>query len=173
MQLPKPVVNGGKKQGDPDGVEQGKFLATYTQILYHIVFGTKDHQGTLELARHKDLCRYAAGILRNKRCNVYEIGGYNDHLHILTAIHPSSALADVVKDVKLAAGQWIKNEKVFANFDGWQQGYGAFTCSWKDKDWIVKYIENQQEHHRVKTFREEYIDFLQMAGVEFDVEYLV
>ena len=83
-------------------------MATYTQILYHIVFGTKDHQGTLNLEHHDEVCRYIAGILKNKDCFVYNIGGHADHLHILTHLHPSIALADLVKDTKLATSKWIK-----------------------------------------------------------------
>lgn len=147
-------------------------MATYTQILYHIVYGTKNHQSTLDLDRHDNLCRYKAGILRNKNCFVYKVGGYVDHLHILTSAHPSLALADVVKDVKLAASDWIKTDNVFLHFDGWQDGYGAFTCSWKDKERIMQYIENQHEHRRHKTFREEYIEMLQRAGIQFDERYL-
>ena len=147
-------------------------MATYTQILYHIVYGTKDHRCTLDLERHDDLCRYAAGILRNKNCVVYKVGGHDNHLHILTSLHPLLALADLVKDVKLAASGWIKEEKVFPHFSGWQDGYGAFTCSWKDKDRIANYIANQREHHRHKAFREEYMEMLQKAGIEFDERYL-
>ena len=147
-------------------------MATYTQILYHIVYGTKDHQATLDLDRHEDLCRYTAGILRNKNCVVYKVGGDIDHLHILTSLHPSLTLANLVKDVKLASSGWIKNEKVFSHFGGWQDGYGAFTCSWKDKDRIANYIANQREHHRRKTFREEYMEMLKKAEVEFDERYL-
>ena len=147
-------------------------MTTYTQILYHIVFGTKDHDGTLDIKFHDELCRYIAGILKNKKCFIHKIGGYVDHVHILTNLHPSLAVADTVKDVKLATSKWIKKENKFSHFDGWQDGYGAFTCSWKDKERIINYISNQEEHHRRKTFREEYIDMLKMCGIEFDEKYL-
>jgi REP element-mobilizing transposase RayT len=147
-------------------------MATYTQILYHIVYGTKNHNGTLDLERHGELCKYTAGILKNKNCFVYKVGGYTEHLHILAELHPTIALADLVKDVKLAQSKWIKANKIFPAFDGWQDGYGAFTCSWKDKERIINYIANQIEHHRHKTFREEYIEMLQQAGIEFDEKYL-
>ena len=77
-------------------------MATYTQILYHIVYGTKNHNGTLDLERHDELCRYTAGILQNKKCFVHKVGGYTEHLHILTELHPGIALAGLVKDTKLA-----------------------------------------------------------------------
>ena len=147
-------------------------MATYTQILYHIVYGTKNHNGTLDLEHHDELCRYTAGILQNKNCFVYKIGGYTEHLHILAELHPTIALADLVKDIKLATSKWIKTKKALLAFEGWQDGYGAFSCSWKDKDRVINYIANQFEHHRHKTFREEYIAMLQRAGIEFDEKYL-
>ena len=147
-------------------------MATYTQILYHLVYGTKNHEGTLDLGHHDEVCRYVAGILRNKNCFVYKVGGYVDHLHILMSLHPSLALADTIKNTKLATSDWIKREKKLSRFDGWQDGYGAFTCSWKDKERIINYIGNQHEHHRRKTFREEYIEMLKRSGVEFDEKYL-
>jgi REP element-mobilizing transposase RayT len=81
----------------------------------------------------------------SKKQNLYKVGGHVDHLHILISLHPSWALADLVKDVKLSASGWIKDEKVFPHFSGWQDGYGAFTCSWKDKDRIANYIANQRK----------------------------
>ena len=147
-------------------------MATYTQILYHIVYGTKNHNCTLDLERHNELCRYTAGILQNKKCFIHKVGGYTEHLHILTELHPSIALADLVKDTKLATSKWIKAKNIFPVFDSWQNGYGAFSCSWKDKDRIINYIANQIEHHRHKTFQEEYIEMLQQAGIEFNEKYL-
>lgn len=147
-------------------------MATYTQILYHIVYGTKNHNGALDLEHHDELCRYTAGILQNKNYFVHKVGGYTEHLHILTELHPTIALAGLVKDVKLAQSKWIKAKNIFPVFGGWQDGYGAFTCSWKDRDRIINYITNQIEHHRRKTFREEYIQMLQQAGIEFDEKYL-
>jgi putative transposase len=135
-------------------------MTTYTQILYHIVFGTKDRYACLDLERHDDLCGYIAGILKNKNCMPYKLGGFSEHVHILTDLHPSLSLAATVKDIKLAASSWIKNEKIFSSFRGWQEGYGAFTCSWSVKREVEKYIACQREHHRHKTFKDEYIEFL-------------
>ena len=127
-------------------------MATYTQISCHIVYGTKNHTGTLDLKRHDELCRYTARVLQNKKCFVHKVGGYTEHLHILAELHPSIALADLVKDIKLAQSKWIKTKKIFPAFDRWPDGYGAFTCSWKDRGRIIHYIENQIEHHRHKHF---------------------
>lgn len=148
-------------------------MSTYTQILYHLVFGTKNHNATLDLQQHEQLCRYMSGLLRNKNCLPYRLGGYTDHVHILFSLHPSCCLSDTVKDVKLATSKWIKDKKVFPLFDGWQEGYGAFTCSWSVKPDVEKYIANQIEHHHQKSFREEYLEMLQRAGIEFDEKYLL
>lgn len=147
-------------------------MATYTQILYHIVFGTKDHQGTLDLEHHDEVCRYIAGILKNKDCFIYNIGGYTDHLHLLIRLHPSLALANLIKDLKRATSKWVKTKKLLPAFSGWQDGYGAFTCTWKDKQRISNYIAHQRWHHQVKTFQQEYTEMLQKAGIEYDERFL-
>ena len=88
-------------------------MATYTQILYHLVFGTKNHTGSLDLDRHNELCCYITGLICNKRCVPHQLGGYNDHVHILFGLHPSLALSELVKDIKLATSKWIKDKNVF------------------------------------------------------------
>lgn len=148
-------------------------MSTYTQILYQIVFGTKYHQKTLAADKRDELFGYIAGILKNKKCHLYRINGVEDHLHIVTHLHPSVALADLVKDIKLASSELIKNDKLFPNFGGWQDGYGAFTYSIEAKDRLIEYVKNQQEHHRVKTYREEVIELLKEHGVEYDERYLL
>ena len=148
-------------------------MSTYTQILYHLVFGTKNHVGVLDLERHDELFRYMNGLMHNKSCVAYQWGGYKDHVHVLFSLHPAVALSDLVKDVKLATSKWIKENHVFEDFDGWQEGYGAFTCSWSVKEDVVRYIAGQHDHHRVKTFREEYIVMLRRAGIECDEKYLM
>ena len=148
-------------------------MANYTQILYHLVFGTKNHTGSLDLNRHDELCRYITGLLRNKKCVPHQLGGYKEHVHIIFGLHPSLALSDVVKDIKLSTSKWIKEKEIFPDFDGWQVGYGAFTCSWSVKDDVVKYVAGQYEHHRHKPFQEEYVEMLKRAGIEYDERYLL
>ena len=104
---------------------------------------------------------------------MYRIGGVSDHLHILTHIHPTVSLASLVKDIKLASTEHIKNKNLFPNFSGWQEGYAAFTYAFKDKNGLIEYVKNQEDHHRVKTFKEELIDLLTEHGIEFDEKYLL
>ncbi len=148
-------------------------MSTYTQILYQIVFGTKYHEKTLVASGRDDLFRYISGILKNKKCHLYRINGVEDHLHIITHLHPSVALADLIKDIKLASTDYIKKNHIFPRFRGWQDGYGAFTYSIEAKDRLIEYVKNQQEHHRVKTYREEVVELLKEHGIEYDEQYLL
>ncbi len=101
------------------------------------------------------------------------MNGVEDHIHILTHLHPSIALSDLIKDIKLASSKFIKEQNIFPDFKGWQDGYGAFTYSIDRKDILINYIKNQEEHHRVKSFREEYIVLLRENGIEFEEKYLL
>jgi REP element-mobilizing transposase RayT len=143
-------------------------MATYTKIIYHLVFSTKNRVPVLVENRRRDLCKYIWGILKNKKCHLYRIGGGADHLHILTSLHPTVCVGNLIKDIKVASSEWIKENAVFAGFDHWQEGYGAFTQSAGDVDRLIEYIKNQKEHHRVKSFREEYLELLKEAGIEID-----
>jgi putative transposase len=148
-------------------------MSTYTQILYQIVFGTKDHTRSLKADNRVKLYKYIHGILVKKSCHLYRINGVDDHLHIVTHLHPSIALAKLIKDIKLATDSYILKEKFFPDFYGWQDGYGAFTYSIKDKNYLIEYVKNQEQHHLIKTFREEFIELLKEHGIEFDEKYLL
>lgn len=146
-------------------------MSTFSQILYQIVFSTKDREPTL--SKNKDvLYKYIWGILSNKKCHLYRIGGVKDHIHIITHIHPSVAPAMLVKDIKLSTSELIKNESLFSHFNGWQNGYGAFTYHIKSKDQLIEYVKNQVDHHKTISFKDEYIALLQEHDIEFDEKYL-
>ncbi len=113
-----------------------------------------------------------AGVLRNKKCVVYIVGGVEDHLHIIMYIHPSVALASLVKDVKLASSDYINSSGQFPDFRGWQAGYGAFTYSISAKENLVNYVMNQKEHHKKIFSKEEYL-LLKECGVEYEDQYLI
>ncbi len=147
-------------------------MSTYTQILYQIVFSTKYRERTLIKEHRAELFKCIWGILKNKNCHLYRINGVEDHLHIVTHLHPSVALASLVKDIKLASSDYIKEAKLFPNFNGWQDGYSAFTYSIESKNNLIKYVKTQEEHHQTKTSREELIDLLTEHHIEFDEKYL-
>jgi REP element-mobilizing transposase RayT len=148
-------------------------LATYTQIIYHIVFATKNRERVLEKSRREDLFRYIWGIVKNHDCHLFRLNGVEDHIHILTSVHPTVALADLVKAIKTGSSKWIKEENVFPQFAHWQEGYGAFTHSIREKDALIEYIKNQEAHHRRTDFLDEYRKLLREADIEFDEKYLL
>jgi len=148
-------------------------MSTYTQILFQIVFSTKNREHSLTNPNREEIYNYIWGILKNKNCHLYRIGGITDHIHIVTHIHPSISLASLVKDIKLASSDYIKNHHLFSDFNGWQNGYGGFTYSFKEKDHLIDYVKNQQVHHETKTYIEELIELLKENSVEFDEKYLI
>ncbi|UBM61068.1 IS200/IS605 family transposase [Candidatus Sulfidibacterium hydrothermale] len=148
-------------------------MSTYTQILYQIVFSTKNREKTLAESGREKLYRYIRGILKKKNCHLYQMGGTEDHIHIITHIHPTTAVADLVKDIKLATSDYIKTEHLFPKFNGWQNGYGAFTYAITAKDNLINYVKNQKEHHHKATFKEEYVRLLKEHQIEFDEKYLL
>ena len=147
-------------------------MSTYTQIIYHIVFSTKNCENTLDYDKQEELFKYIWGIIKNKNGHLYRINGERDHLHILTSLHPSLALSDFIRDIKVASSKWIPEKKIFPVFDGWQKGYSAFTLSVNDKKRLTEYIIGQREHHRKLTFKEELVNLLEQAKIEFDMKYL-
>jgi REP element-mobilizing transposase RayT len=147
-------------------------MSTYTQILYHIVFATKGRRRVLDKPRREDLFRYTWGIVKNHDGHLYRIGGVEDHIHILSSLHPTVALADFIKNIKVASSKWIKEERVFPEFETWQEGYAALTFSLPEKDRLIEYVKAQEEHHRVIAFLDEYREMLRKAGMELDERYL-
>lgn len=148
-------------------------MSTYTQILYQIVFSTKNREKALIKMNREKLYRYIWGILNNKKCILYRINGVEDHIHIATHIHPTIAISSLIKDIKVSSSLWIKEQGLFPGFTSWQKGYGAFTYSIKEKEKLVSYIKNQETHHKTVTFREEYLKLLKEHEIEFDEKYLL
>jgi putative transposase len=148
-------------------------MSSFKQIYYQIVFGTKYRKPTIDEAHCADLYRYIWGIIENKKCKLYQINGVEDHIHIFCDLHPSIALADLIKDVKVASSIWMKEDGKFPDFRGWQDGYGAFTYNIRDRDMIINYVKNQKIHHQKQTFYDEFKGLLIENGVEFDEKYLL
>ncbi len=148
-----------------------KIMSSYRQLLYHVVFRTKNSIPSLNNENAEQLFSYINGIIRNKQSHLYRVNGTENHLHILTDLHPSVALADFMRELKASTSKWIKEKGIFPLFDGWAEGYGSFTCSYYDMGELVEYIRNQQEHHRKKSFEEEYRSLILMAGIKIDEKY--
>ena len=143
-------------------------MSSYRQILYHIVFRTKDSKRTLPLEVCDELYKYIWGIVRGKECVLYRINGMEEHVHMLTDLNPNIALADYVRDIKTSSSLWLKANPRFPHFDGWAAGYAALTYAWSDKDVVAAYIKNQREHHKTTTFADEYKKLLLEHGVTID-----
>ena len=146
-------------------------MSSYRQLLYHIVFRTQDSQPTLKRDNADKLYAYITGIIKNKKSHLYRINGVENHLHILTDLHPSIALADFVREIKVSSSLWIKSSNLFPSFKGWSEVYGSFTCSYMDLGRLIDYIKKQHEHHSKKTFEEEYRSLLQESGITIDERY--
>lgn len=146
-------------------------MSSYHQLLYHIVIRTKESRKTIDPQQAKQLYSYISGIIKNKKSHLYRINGMEDHIHILTGIHPSIAVADFIRDIKVSTSVWMKNCGYFQQFEGWSDKYGAFTCSFFDAGNIIEYIRNQQEHHKEVSFEDEYKRLIIESGVQFDEKY--
>jgi putative transposase len=147
-------------------------MATFTQILYQLVFSTKYRENTMIESGQEALYRYIWGVIEKKHCHLYRINGVENHLHILIHLHPSIPLASLVKDIKLASTDFIQKSGIFPDFRGWQDGYGAFTYSIKEKQRLINYIKKQKEHHGILNFQDEYVNLLKENEITFDEEYL-
>ncbi|WP_227005982.1 IS200/IS605 family transposase [Marinifilum sp. N1E240] len=154
------------------GVTQ-KTMSSYRQIYYHVIFRTKSSEKILPLDQLQHLFAYMHGIIKNKKCHLYRINGMEDHIHIFTDLHPSIALADFMRELKTSSSIWLKQNHDFPDFKGWASGYAALTKSHHEKDQIINYVKNQQEHHKKESFVDEYRRLLEEAGIEILEEYFL
>ena len=146
-------------------------MTTYTDITYHIVFATKNRTRSLDKARRDELYRFLWGVLKERNCHAYRIGGVEDHLHLLVSLHPLVALADLVKELKTASSVWIRSGNVFPFFEHWQEGYGAFTVAAEARPGLIEYIKNQEVHHQTRDFMSELQSMVAAARLEWKPQY--
>jgi REP element-mobilizing transposase RayT len=141
---------------------------TYTRLHYHIVFSTKDRQTFIKPDLKPRLHAYMIGIVENLGGIVQAIGGIDDHVHILAFCPPKIALADFIGKIKSNSSGWVHETWPHRASFAWQRGYGAFTVSESNLAEVKLYIENQEEHHKRMTFKEEYVLLLRKHGIIFD-----
>lgn len=146
---------------------------SYRQILYQIVFATKYRKPVITRDRDEELYQYIAGVIKKKKCVPYCINGIEDHIHILSDVHPTICLSDLIKDIKVSSSMWMKETGKFPHFEAWQISYGAFTYSIKEKKVVSNYIQRQKEHHKKEVFIDEFKRLLIENDVEFDERYLL
>ena len=137
-----------------------------------MVNSTKHRKKTLLKENRTELFNDIWGILKNKKCHLYRVGGIEDHIHIAFSLHPTVSLSNLVKDIKLGSFDFIKEQAIFPDFKGWQDGYAAFSVSESQVEKVVEYIRNQEEHHRQRDFKSELIELLRRHGIEFNEQYL-
>jgi putative transposase len=145
--------------------------STYLSLHYHLVFGTKNREPFIAPAWKSRLHDYLGGTIRGLGGYPEGVGGVADHVHLLVGLKATHCLADVLRELKKASSAWVHEEIGLRGF-AWQEGYAAFTVSATSREAVRHYIANQEEHHRVKSFREELIEMLNKAGIEYDAQYL-
>lgn len=145
---------------------------TYTKAHFHLIFAPNNREALIKKEWKSDLEKYITGIVQNKKHKLLAINCMPDHVHVFIGYNLNELIPDLVRDIKVASNDWIQNNNLSKFKFEWQSGYGAFTYSRSQVDSVVKYILNQEEHHKKRTFREEYLDMLAKNEIEFKDEYL-
>jgi putative transposase len=145
---------------------------TYTQIHIHSIFAVRTRAGLIQKAWRDDLYKYIVGIIQHHQHKVLSINGMPDHIHVLFGMRPTQSLSDLMQDVKGSSSKWINDQRFVAGHFEWQSGYGGFSYSKSQIPHIISYIRTQEEHHRRKTFLEEYREFLTLFGIDYDERYI-
>ena len=141
---------------------------TYTQIHIQMVFAVQNRESLILDSWRERLYKYIAAIIQNNRHKVLSIGGTADHIHILIGMRPSQSLSDLIRDVKGCSSKWINENGLSNGWFSWQEGYGAFSYAKDELPDVIRYIENQAEHHNQKNMVDEYKGLLEEHGVEYD-----
>jgi REP element-mobilizing transposase RayT len=142
------------------------------RVLIHLVFSTKNRESLLPRDPFIELHAYIAGIFADRKCHMIEMNNMLDHVHILFDLHRTTDIANVVMHVKKGSSRWLKEQgKRFNAFD-WQDGYGAFSIGQSQRFDTAAYIKNQQEHHRLRSFQEEFREFLMLNEIPYDERYV-
>ena len=145
---------------------------TLTDLNYHMVFSTKGRQPMLPPSIRERVHEFIGGIIREMGGTSHRIGGIVDHVHIVCVLPPKISVSDAVRTIKANSSRWIRGLSPKHRIFGWQAGYSAFTISQSRLDDVIRYVANQEEHHRKMTFREELMGLLKKHGVEYDERYI-
>jgi len=145
---------------------------TYTQIHIQTVFTVQNCECLLGKQWKDELYKYITGIVQNRGHKLLAINGMPDHIHILFGMRPSQSLSDLLQDIKGDSSQWINNRKFIRSKFSWQEGYGAFSYGKSQVPQVIQYIQRQEEHHKKKTFLEEYKEFLNAFDIKYDERYI-
>ena len=147
--------------------------STLSNLTYHIVYSTKNHEPLISPKLRETLYPFIGGIVRNKGGTLIRVGGVADHLHLVVRLRPDIALSDMVRLIKANSSKWVNEQWVESGRRfAWQSGYGAFTVSQSQLSALAEYVEHQEEHHRERSFQQEFVAILKKHGVEYDERYL-
>jgi REP element-mobilizing transposase RayT len=146
--------------------------SSYTNLLAHLVFGTRKRAAWITSELESRLYEYLGGIIRSHKCTLLEIAGMPDHVHLLVRLHPDVAMSALVRELKSESTSWIKRTNGPKTTCGWQRGYGAFSVSRSVSEEVRKYIRNQKTHHARRNFEEEFVAMLKLHNVEYDESYI-
>lgn len=145
---------------------------TFSQIYLQFVFAVKHRQSLIPDAHKEELHKYITGLVQNRKAKMLAVHCMPDHAHVFVGFKPTILIADFVKEIKVESNEFINDKKWIATKFSWQKGYGVFSYSHSHIDNVVKYVLNQEQHHRKKTFRQEYVDFLQKFEIPFEERFL-
>ena len=146
--------------------------STYANLAYHLIFSTKGRAPTIEAAIAAQLHAYMAGIIRSLRGVPLLVGGMPDHVHIRCRLMPDISISDMLRTIKANSAKWLNETKDRSGRFAWQTGYAAFTVSESRVASVLDYVKRQDGHHRVRTFQEEFREFLERNKVDYDERYL-
>ncbi len=145
---------------------------TYTQLYIHLVFAVKNRECLIKQSYKEKVFSYMSGIITNLKHKSIIVNGMPDHIHILLGLNPNISISNTVKEIKRSSSIYIKEQKWFKSKFAWQEGYGAFSYSRSQLNNIYKYIENQEEHHKKQSFKDEYLKILKRFDIDFNYNYL-
>ncbi len=141
-------------------------------LLTHIVFSTKDRTPVLDATVRTALHAYLATVARNVDCECFRVGGAADHVHLAVRLSRTLTMAQLIEELKTSSSKWLKTQSPALASFAWQRGYGAFSVGPSDLNALLHYIDTQEEHHRARTFQDEYRAFLTKYGIEYDERYV-
>ena len=145
---------------------------TYTQIHIQFVFVVKYRKGLIQASFEDELYQYISGIIKNNNHKLLAINGMSDYLHVFIGMRPTQSISDLMQDIKGSSSKWINEKKFLPIKFEWQSGYGAFSYSKSHVEKVIKYVQNQENHHKEQTFRQEYIQFLNAFEIDYDENYI-
>ena len=141
-------------------------------VIIHVIFSTKERRPFLDPAARPKLHAYLATIARNLGCEAYRVGGVADHVHLAIRLSRTVTISDLVQELKTSSSKWVKTLSSDLTAFAWQRGYGCFSVGPSDLDALRSYIDDQENHHRTRTFQDEFRMFLKKYGLEYDEAYV-